>query len=160
MKISVLSDCPSEVEVVAKWYFNEWDHKDPEATLESVIAKVSSGDNRIAFVAHVNGELAGAGELKYREYPEYSDYNYWLDGIYVPLEHRGRGISTALIDFAKSKAIELELSAFYLRCEAHLVKLYETHGFQVVCVEETKFIMAFKLTHTNKNRCQAADTLK
>jgi GNAT superfamily N-acetyltransferase len=145
MKILVLSDCPNEVEVVAKWYFNEWDHKDPEATLESVIAKVSSDDNRIAFVAHVNGELAGAGELKYREYPEYSDYNYWLDGIYVPLEHRGRGISTALIDFAKAKAIELQLSAFYLRCEAHLVKLYETHGFQVVCAEETKFIMALQV---------------
>ncbi|WP_218352730.1 GNAT family N-acetyltransferase [Alteromonas lipotrueiana] len=145
MKISVLSDCSSEIETVAKWYFNEWDNKDPEATLESVIAKVSSRDNRTVFVSHINGELAGAGELKYCEYPQYSGYNYWLDGIYVSLEHRGKGISTALIDFAKSRAIELQLSAFYLRCEAHLVKLYNNHGFQVVCVEETKFIMAFQV---------------
>ena len=106
---------------------------------------MSSGETRTAFVAHIDGELAGAGELKYREYPQYSDYNYWLDGIYVPLEHRGKGISTALIDFAKARAIELQLSAFYLRCEAHLVKLYNNHGFQVVCVEETKFIMAFQV---------------
>jgi GNAT superfamily N-acetyltransferase len=145
MKVSILSDSPSETETVAKWYFNEWDHKDPKATLESVIAKVTSGDKRTAFVVYVNEELAGAGELKYHESPEYSGYNYWLDGIYVPLEHRGKGISTALIDFAKCRATELKLAAFYLRCEAHLVKLYESHGFQVVFVEETKFIMEFQV---------------
>jgi len=144
MKISDLTDCPSDTEAVEKWYFDEWDCKDPKATLEGVIEKVSSGLNRTAFVAHVDGELVGTGELKHREYPEYSGYNYWLDGIYVPLKHRGKGISTALIEFAKSKAVELQLSAFYLRCEAHLVKLYEAHGFHVVCVENTKFIMEFQ----------------
>ena len=97
MKISDLVDYPGEIETIAKWYFNEWDHKDPAATLKSVIEKVSSVSNRTEFVAHVDGELADAGELKYREYPEYLDYYYWLDGIYVPIEHRGKGISTALI---------------------------------------------------------------
>nr|WP_128583034.1 GNAT family N-acetyltransferase [Pseudoalteromonas spiralis] len=145
MKISNLVDCPSEIEVVANWYFNEWDHKDSEATLENVIEKVSSISNRTTFVAHIDGELAGAGELKYREYSDYPSYNHWLDGICVPIEHRGKGISTALIEFAKSKSIELQIPAIYLRCEEHLVKLYESHGFQVVCVEETKFIMEFKV---------------
>jgi predicted GNAT family N-acyltransferase len=145
VKISNLVDCPSEIEVVANWYFNEWDHKDSEATLENVIEKVSSISNRTAFVAHIDGELAGAGELKYREYSDYPSYNHWLDGICVPIEHRGKGISTALIEFAKSKSIELQIPAIYLRCEEHLVKLYESHGFQVVCVEETKFIMEFKV---------------
>jgi GNAT superfamily N-acetyltransferase len=145
MKISNLVDCPSELETVANWYFNEWDHKDPEATLDSVIEKISSSSNRSAFVAHIDGELVGAGELKYREYSDYPIYNHWLDGIYVPTEHQGKGISTALIEFAKSKSFELQIPAIYLRCEEHLVKLYESHGFQVVCVEETKFIMAFKV---------------
>ena len=149
MKISFLKDCPSEAETVAKWYFKEWSHKDPKATLESVTEYVSLGANRnkipVAFVAHVDGELAGAGELKYSELPEYSDYNYWLDGIYVPLKHRGKGISTALIEFAKSKAIELKLSTLHLRCESHLVKLYEARGFQVVAVEECKSIMALQV---------------
>ena len=69
MKISDLTDCPSDTETVAKWYFDEWDCKDPKATLEGVIEKVSSGVNRTAFVAHVDGELVGAGELKNPEYP-------------------------------------------------------------------------------------------
>ncbi|WDE07816.1 GNAT family N-acetyltransferase [Thalassomonas viridans] len=146
MKVSNLADCPSEIETVANWYFNEWDHKDPEATLESVIEKVSSISNRTAFVAHVDGELAGAGELKYREYSDCPSYNYWLDGIYVSTEHRGKGISTALIEFAKSKAFELKIPTLYLRCEDHLVKLYESHGFQVVCVEKAKFIMELKVS--------------
>jgi GNAT superfamily N-acetyltransferase len=145
VKISNLVDCPSEIEVVANWYFKEWDHNDSEATLESVIEKVSLISNRIAFVAHIDGELAGTGELKYREYSDYPSYNHWLDGIYVPTEHRGKGISTALIEFAKSKSFELQIPAIYLRCEEHLVKLYESHGFQVVCAEETKFIMALKM---------------
>lgn len=145
VKMSNLIDCPSKIETVANWYFNEWDHKDSKATLESVIKKVSSISNRTAFVAHLDDELAGAGELKHRKYSDYPSYNYWLDGIYVPIEHRGKGISTALIEFAKSKSFELQIPAIYLRCEGHLVKLYESHGFHVVCVEETKFIMEFKV---------------
>ncbi|PAJ76371.1 hypothetical protein CJF42_00270 [Pseudoalteromonas sp. NBT06-2] len=89
--------------------------------------------------------LAGASELKYREYSVYPNYNYWLDGIYVPIKDCGKGISTALIEFAKIKAFELKVSAIYLRCEGHLVKFYEIHGFQVFFGEETKFIMEFKI---------------
>jgi hypothetical protein len=69
MKISDLTDCPSDTETDAKWYFDEWDCKDPKATLEGVIEKVSSGVNRTAFVTHVDGELVGAGEFKHPEYP-------------------------------------------------------------------------------------------
>ena len=145
MKVSVFAYCPSEAKVIAKWYFNEWDHKNPHATLESVTQKVLLCKNRTAFVAHIDGQLVGAGELKFREYPEYLGYSYWLDGVYVPLEYRGKGISTALIEFAKSKAVELKLLAFYLRCESHLVKLYENHGFQVVNVEGSKFIMELQV---------------
>ncbi|WP_391090366.1 GNAT family N-acetyltransferase [Vibrio sp. NH-UV-68] len=145
MKISNLTDYPDEIKTIANWYFNEWDCKDSGATLESVIEKVSSVSNRIAFVAHLDGELAGAGELQYREYSSYPKYNYWLDGIYIPIEQRGKGISKALIKFAKKKAGELRVPTIYLRCEEHLVKLYEAHGFQVVCTEKTKLIMEHKV---------------
>ncbi|WP_164078324.1 GNAT family N-acetyltransferase [Alteromonas facilis] len=143
VSISNLMDCPSDIEIVAKWYFNEWDHREPKATIESVIKKVSSNSSLFHFVAHINGELAGAGELKYREYSDYPNYNHWIDGIYVSKNYRGKGISTILIEFAKSKALELKISALYLRCEDHLLKFYQSHGFQVVCAEKTKFIMAY-----------------
>jgi len=147
MKISLLADCPNEAKDIAEWYFQEWAHKDPQATLESVTEKVLLGANRtelpVTFVMHINNELSGAGELKYRELPEYPGYYYWLDGIYVPSIHRGKGISTELIEFAKSKVIELNLSGLYLRCDSHKVKLYEARDFQTVRIEEGKFIMEY-----------------
>ena len=149
MEISLLADCPNEASNVANWYFHEWAHNDPTATLKSVTQKVALGANRcelpLAFVVHIGGELAGAGEIKYRELPEYQRFHFWLDGIYVPVEHRGKGISTMLIEFAKSKASELKIPALYLRCEEHNVKLYESHGFSVVRLEPNKFIMELKV---------------
>ncbi|WP_375751826.1 GNAT family N-acetyltransferase [Vibrio sp. HN007] len=150
MKISLLADCPDEVLNIANWYLHEWEQNDPEATLETVVQKVVRGTNRskipMAFVVHDENKLVGAGEIKYRELTEYDGYNYWLDGVYVPVTHRGRGISTILIEFAISKAIELELPALYLRCEVHNVKLYESHGFNVVWLEGSKFIMELELS--------------
>lgn len=145
MKASNLKHNASEIETIARWYFNEWDNKDPNATLENVIEKISLNSNRNFFVAHINDQLVGAGELKFREYKEYPDYKHWVDGIYVPDKHRGKGISTALVEFAKSKAIEQQIPALYLRCEKHLVDLYKTHGFNVVEKEQAKFIMENKL---------------
>lgn len=41
MKISLLANYPAEIPNIAKWYFDEWAHKDPNATLETVIKKIS-----------------------------------------------------------------------------------------------------------------------
>jgi len=160
VKISNLEDCPDDVETVANWYFNEWDHKDPQATLENVIEKVSSTLNRTMFVAHFDGELAGASELKYQECPEYPNFHHWLDGVYVCSKYRGKGISTALIEFVRSKAFGLKIPALYLSCEAHLVKLYESHGFQIVCSEAAKFIMELNLTYSKDQKSQGMCTVE
>jgi len=145
MKISLLADHPGAAQSIASWYFQQWAHKDPDATLESVTKKVLSGTNRkelpIAFVVHIDNELAGVGEIKYREMSQYPNCNHWLDGVYVPAEQRGKGISTQLIQFAKDKAHELGIQELYLRCEAHNVGLYENHGFNVIKEEENKSIM-------------------
>ncbi|SHO57922.1 GNAT family N-acetyltransferase [Vibrio quintilis] len=146
MKISLLADCPEQAAQVAQWYFDEWAHKDPESTLDRVKQKVALSMNHseipIAFVVHIEDELAGAGEIKYRELPDYPGLNYWLDGIYVPVKLRGKGISTALIEYARQKAHEFALPSLNLRCEAHNVKLYEKHGFEVVYTEQHKSIMS------------------
>ncbi len=150
MKISLLADCPAATPQLAQWYFDEWAHKDPETTLASVTEKVALGAlNRdqlpVAFVVQLENQPVGAGELKYRELAEYPGMHDWLDGIYVPAAHRGKGISTLLIEFAKQKATELALPALYLRCEAHNVKLYEKHGFHIICARQHKLIMGCEL---------------
>ncbi|QPB83640.1 GNAT family N-acetyltransferase [Pseudoalteromonas rubra] len=146
MKVSDLSSDHSDIEVIANWYYQQWDSKDPNATLQSVTDKLSSSDSRTGFAAYIGDELVGAGEITQRITSSYSGYQHWLDGVYVPTEHRGKGISTALVEFAIAKAIKLKLPALYLRCEAHLVKLYESHGFSVIDMDGQKFIMAHTLT--------------
>ncbi len=149
MKISLLADYPTAAPTIAKWYFEEWGHNDLKASVESITEKLLLNANRyeipIVFVAHMKEGLLGAGEIKFRELPEYPDFNYWLDGIYVPLQHRGKGISTKLIDYAKLKAIEFKLPGLHLRCEAHNVKLYEARGFRVLVTENEKSIMELLL---------------
>jgi len=76
------------------------------------------------------------------EHPFTGKYNdHWLDGVYVPSEHRGKGISTLLINFANNTAKECGVKDLYLRCEEHNVKLYEKYGYKVVLTEENKSIM-------------------
>ncbi len=145
MKISLLADYPAEIPRIAKWCFDEWAHKEPNVTLETVIKKISQSANRVeiplAFIVHLEGELVGAGEIKYRELSEYSGFHYWLDGIYVPKVHRGTGISTVLIEYAKRKVKELKLPSLHLICVEHNVKLYESRGFRIVREEQGKFLM-------------------
>lgn len=142
IKLSNLLDCQDDIPQVAKWYFDEWDANRPDATLAEVVEKVSATTDRFAFVAHINETLVGAGEIKFREYVQYPNFHCWVDGIYVPIDQRGKGISTELINFAKSKASEQGAVALYLRCEPHLVALYQRYGFNVVEKEGEKSIMA------------------
>ncbi|MCF2908204.1 GNAT family N-acetyltransferase [Pseudoalteromonas sp. DL2-H2.2] len=112
-----------------------------------MIDKISSSDSRTGFAAYIDDELVGAGEIKHQIFPNHPDYQYWQDGVYVPTEQRGKGISTALVEFAIAKAKNLNWPALYLCCEAHLVKLYESHGFSVANMDEHKFIIVHALTH-------------
>jgi len=148
MDISLLIDCPQATAQIAKWYFDEWAHKDPTATEQSVADKVAMGATRdrlpLAFVLYSDNQLAGVAEIKYREVPELSGYTHWLDGVYVPPEHRGKGISTRLIEFAKKIARELNISVLHLSCEAHNVALYERQGFSVVNALNNRYIMEYR----------------
>lgn len=150
MVISLLADCPNEAAKVAKWYYEQWEQHNSTSSVEKITEKILRGAQReqlpIAFVAHIGDQLAGAGEIKYRELAEYPGFNHWLDGVYVPSEHRGKGLSTHLIEFAKRTAKQCGVVTLYLRCEQHNVKLYQKHGFEVVRTEQQKSIMKWVVT--------------
>lgn len=150
MEISLLADYKNEAPKIAKWYYDEWSGNDTGVTVESITDKILLGANRtrvpILYLGHVNGNVIGAGEIKYRQLDEYPDYKYWLDGVFVISTHRGRGFSTKLIEFAKEKAIELGILALYLRCTLENVKLYEARGYKVLTTEGSKYIMGLQLS--------------
>jgi putative hydrolase of the HAD superfamily len=134
MEISLLADHPEESEKIAKWYFDEWASIAPDVTLEMVHNNVrQKAQNRtslpLSLVAHINTELVGVLELKYRENKHYPDYEHWVGGVFVAPIQRSRGVASKLLSKAKETALNLGVKSLYLQCESHNVGFYEYHGF-------------------------------
>lgn len=143
--ISRLKDCPDDIKTVAHWYYQEWDSRNSKVTISDTIYELTKFDERLGFVAHINGKPVGAGEISFVNLPNYSTYKNWIDGIYVPIEYRGLGISNALIKYAAFEAKAIKLSVLHLRCEEHLIQLYEKHGFKVLFEDGSKSVMELKI---------------
>ncbi|WP_081310523.1 GNAT family N-acetyltransferase [Pseudoalteromonas luteoviolacea] len=126
-----------EAEQIAKWYFEQWDSKNATTTYSDVLALVTSTKNKIGFYTAIDGKLTGAAEVKFQS------GTAWLDGVYVDTLYRGKGISSALVAYAKQKAVELDCQTLNLKCESHLIDLYKKFGFSVIAKEGDKSIMAY-----------------
>ncbi|KZN34623.1 GNAT family N-acetyltransferase [Pseudoalteromonas luteoviolacea] len=124
-----------ETTQIAKWYFEQWDCHRADASFEQVLELVTATKDKVGFFVHFNNEVAGAAEIKHQQGAA------WLDGMYVDEQFRGLGISNALIEYAKEKAANLSWQPLYLKCEPHLVDLYEKFGFKVVEMDGAKSIM-------------------
>ncbi|KZM42467.1 acetyltransferase [Marinomonas sp. SBI22] len=139
MDISLLVDHQQDAHLIAKWYLVEWGHSMPETVKTTLTEKVLLGANKDTFpmtiLAHMDQALVGVAELKYRELEQYPNWHHWLDGVYVPSEHRGKGVSSKLILEAIAKAKHLKVQSLYLRCEDHNIALYEKYGFVSVKTE-------------------------
>lgn len=143
--LSRLKDSPEHIKTVAHWYYQEWDSRTSNVTIFDTIDELTKFDERLGFVAHISGKPVGAGEISFASLPNFSAYKNWIDGIFVPNECRGIGISNALIEFAISEAKALKLSILHLRCEEHLIQLYEKHGFKVIFKDDNKFLMELNI---------------
>lgn len=142
MDISLLFDHQQDAHLIAKWYLAEWGHSMPETVKNTLTEKVLLGANKdtlpMTILAHMDQALVGVAELKYRELEQYPNWHHWLDGVYVPSEQRGKGVSSKLILEAIAKARYLEIEFLYLRCEDHNIALYEKYGFVSVKTEMDK----------------------
>jgi len=141
MEVSLLADCPDCYKQIAKWYFDEWASLVPNAKLgeveEKVLARAANRtDIPLAFVVHNKGALVGAADLKFRENADYPEYEHWLGGVYVDRQHRGQGVASVLIEYAKRHALKLAIPRLYLQCESHNIALYQKAGF--VCLHQAK----------------------
>lgn len=145
MKITLLADFEEAAPTVAGWYFNEWGGE----SVENITRQLLLGTNRnklpILYLAQMEGALVGSGEIKQRKVDKFPDFHYWLDGIYVQPDYRGKGISTALIEFGLSEAKALGLGHLHLRSTDYNVPLYIKYGFRIVAEDDDKFIMELPL---------------
>lgn len=137
MDVNLLADRPHEIKKIAKWYYDEWSHLDPDITeeiMQKYVADKSVNRNEIplALVMHENNELVGVAELKYRENRNYPEYEHWLGGVFVAPCKRGKGIASVLISETINKAVSLGVKALYLQCENRNAVMYSKQGFQEV----------------------------
>jgi GNAT superfamily N-acetyltransferase len=145
---------------VAQWLFDEWGHVEPDGSLDRLAAGLqqqAASPDAIAntFVA-LDGDVpigtAGVVEQTaevYRASPRQRDLSPWLASVYVPPEHRGRGIATALVHHAAAHVAARGVTPFYLFTDG-AQGLYERCGWQTIGTDDhsglTMSIMAIDLS--------------
>ena len=118
MRVVPLVERPDLVEQVSAWGFAEWGHLNPGQTLEQRTVRVRGKMNvdrvPIAFVAlDVEDRIAGTASLIFDDL-EGDPRNPWLASVFVPPEHRKKGIASALVRTVEDAARRLGYSRLYL----------------------------------------------
>ena len=134
MNLALLADHPEAADQVARWYFDEWGHLAPGATLEQIRARVAASVNRdsapLLVLARKNGAVIGAAGLKLREMDLYPDKEFWLGGVYVDERERGRGVASVLAEEVVRRARAAGIERLYLQTERLDGGLYRKLGFR------------------------------
>ncbi len=135
---------------LARWYYTEWGHEVPNRTqeIEQSILEQSLGENSlpITIIATEQGALHGAGQLKWKEMSIYPNKEYWLGGIIIRKESRGRGLAKQIIKKLLEIAKANKIDRLYLQTEkldgglyAHLgwkeLEMVHYHNTKVLVME-------------------------
>lgn len=118
MKVVSLVERPDLAEQVSVWGFDEWGHLDPAQTLDQRRARIQGKMNvdrvPIAFVAlDDEGGIVGTASLIFDDLED-DPRNPWLASVYVPAEHRRKGIASALVGAVEDAARRLGYDRLYL----------------------------------------------
>ena len=141
-----LADYPQYLPRVARWYFDQWLSHRSDVSVANVESNLTPYLNkrRVPFLllaldqqTNPAQSLVGAAELKIREmtiYPAdtYPAMEYWLGGVYVKHDIRGRGIATQLIEQIIARAATMGIDSLYLQTERLDGGLYAKLGWQAV----------------------------
>jgi len=133
MKFEYLADNKNQIPTIAKWYFEEWGHLGGVNTLEKSVENLqvylNKGKIPLMVLAIENGEAIGVAQLKYREMTIYPEKEHWLGGVYVPSEHRGKGIASQVVQQIIDNAKKLNVRTLYLQTENLNGGLYRKMGW-------------------------------
>ena len=135
MRVVPLVERPDLAEQVSVWGFGEWGHLNPGQTLEQRRARIQGKMNvdrvPIAFVALGDDEgIVGTASLIFDDL-EGDPRNPWLASVYVPVEHRRRGIASALVRTVEDAARRIGYERLYLFTST-APSLYEGLGWKAL----------------------------
>ena len=133
MRFALLADRPEAIPQIASWYFDQWSFLRKDTSLRDIESKLKGSLNHdelpLFILAIVNEEIWGVAELKFHEMDIYPEKEHWLGGVYVPVEHRGKGIASQLIRQALRVAQTLGVSTIFLQTEKLGGGLYASLGW-------------------------------
>jgi predicted N-acetyltransferase YhbS len=135
MKVVPLVECPDLAQQVAAWGFAEWGYLNPGQTLEQRTIRIRGKMNvdrvPIAFVALGDDDgIVGTASLIFDDL-EGDPRNPWLASVYVPPEHRKKGIASALVRTVEDAARRLGYTRLYLFTST-APKLYADLGWRAL----------------------------
>lgn len=121
MELKLLADHEDAIPTIARWYYDEWGHKDAnnsyEQTCERIRGKLNRDKAPLHVVAVKDGDVLGVAQLKIREMNIYPDKEYWLGSVYVAPEARGRKIASRLCERVAEIARSLGIAILHLQTE-------------------------------------------
>jgi GNAT superfamily N-acetyltransferase len=136
MDYVLLADRRDAIVVVARWYYEEWGRDIPDNSAEKCAAWLAPQIDRarvpLHFIAVDGDAVVGTAALKIREMEEFPDREYWLGGVFVPPEQRGRGIAAGLAARVVEVAPAYGVRELYLQTDRLDGGLYAGVGFQPV----------------------------
>ena len=135
MRVVPLVERPDLAEQVSVWGFGEWGHLNPGQTLDQRRARIQGKMNvdrvPIAFVALGDDEgIVGTASLIFDDL-EGDPRNPWLASVFVPAEHRKKGVASALVRTVEDAARRIGYDRLYLFTST-APSLYEGLGWKAL----------------------------
>ena len=128
-----LADRPDLKDLVARWLWGFWGNPENYPFYRSMTEYCSDGDFPYVYVALMEGEPVGTVALLRADLFSRQDLYPWMADLYVPPEHRNKGIGSALQDFVLAAAKSKGFPTIYLYTP--LNGYYEKKGWVFVCEE-------------------------
>ena len=118
MQIDYLADRLDVIPTLARWLHEQWGHMAPGRSVETAEAHLRGCCNRnaipLAAVALSDSKPVGVACLVEHDMDTRKDLSPWLASVFVPPEHRGKGIGTALTRRIMNEAKALNVGTLYL----------------------------------------------
>jgi GNAT superfamily N-acetyltransferase len=134
MDFVFLADRPDAIPTIARWYFAQWGYRVPGSSVDRVRNRIENALNRDKpplLVLTIEGdEILGVAELKIREMDIYPQREYWLGGVFVPPEHRGKKIASSVALKVTALAQSFGIGKLYLQTERLDGGLYARLGWK------------------------------
>jgi len=118
LSIAYLADYPQYLPAVADWLYTEWGHHNLALTVQDFEARIRRHLNRdaipLTLIALWDGLPAGTASLYIEDMSIHPELSPWLASLYVPVDHREKGIGSELVGVIEEIARSLSIPRLYL----------------------------------------------